>query len=80
MGHFRASVTEAHELSQAEDLDFLLRTERTRCHCRGAFQAQRWLRKTDAKRNLKEVPVADAFKFKQSEVVGWNKCEQHSGY
>jgi hypothetical protein len=32
---FAQSVAEAQQLSQAEDLDFLLRTEKTRCHCRG---------------------------------------------
>ena len=47
---FAQSVTEAQQLSQAEDLDFLQRTERTRCHCRRTFQAQ-----TLAKKNRREL-------------------------
>jgi len=47
---FAQSVTEAQQLSQTEDLDFLQRTERIRCQCRRTFQAQ-----TLAKKNRREL-------------------------
>ena len=70
---FAQSVTEAQQLSLAEDLDFLQRTERTRCHCRRTFQAQTLAKKN--RRELKGLVEGDS----NGETVKATSCQDHLG-